>query len=69
MKVLQFTVSHSGLELLMCAQAITRLLALEDLGRDRDQYVITALVREDMLDTIIKKSADRPRWVRWPGHS
>ena len=66
MKVLQFTVSHAALESLMCGQAITRLLAIEDLGRERDQYIVTALIREEMLDTIIDKSSDRPRWVRWP---
>jgi hypothetical protein len=65
MKVLEFTVSHANLESLMCAQAIRRLLAIEDLGHERDQYVVTALIREDMLDTIIDKSSDRPRWVRW----
>jgi len=66
MKVLQFTVSHEALETLMCAQAIARLLKLEDLGHERDQYIVTALIRQDMLDTIIDKSSDRPRWVRWP---
>jgi len=66
MKVLEFTVSHEALESLMCAKAITRLLDIEDLGHERDQYVVKVLIREEMLDTIIEKSSDRPRWVRWP---
>jgi len=66
MKVLQFTVSHAALESLMCSKAIRRLLDIEDLGHERDQYIVTALVREDMLDILIEKSSDRPRWVRWP---
>jgi len=66
MRVLEFTVSHAGLESLMCESAITRLLRLQDLGHERDQYIVTALVHEEMLDTIIEKSAGRPRWVRWP---
>ena len=40
------------------------LIKLEDLGHERDQYVVTALVHEEMLDTIIEKCAGRPRWVR-----
>jgi len=32
----------------------------------RDQYVVTALVRQEHLDLIIEMSADRPRWVKWP---
>ena len=66
MKVLQFIVSHAALESLMCAGAIRRLLGVDDLGHERDQYIVTALIREDQLDTIIEASADRPRWIRWP---
>jgi len=66
MKVLEFTVSHAALRDLLCSDAITRLLALQDLGHKRDQYVITALVREEALDEIIDKASDRPRWVKWP---
>lgn len=66
MKVLEFTVSHAALRELMCSEAITRLLALNDLGHKRDQYVITALIREEALDDIIAKASDRPRWVKWP---
>jgi len=66
MRVLEFTISHAGLEALMCDKAITRLLKLQDLGHERDQYVVTALVHEEALDTVIEKCAGRPRWVRWP---
>lgn len=66
MKVLMFTVSHVHLEELMAMKAIARLLKLEDLGHQRDHYIITALVRETFLDVVIEKSADRPRWVKWP---
>lgn len=66
MKVLMFTVNHAHLEELMAMHAIARLLKLVDMGHKRDQYVVTALVREAHLDTIIDKSADRPRWVKWP---
>lgn len=66
MKVLMFTVSHAHLEELMALQAIARLHKIEDLGHRRDHYVVTALIREAHLDTIIEKSADRPRWVKWP---
>jgi hypothetical protein len=65
MKVLLFTVSHAHLEDLMAARAIARIYRLEDLGRERDQYEVTALVRQEHLDLVIDKSADRPRWVRW----
>jgi hypothetical protein len=65
-KVLEFTLSHAALESLMSQKAITRLLKLQDLGHERDQYIITALIRQEMLDTIIEKSSDRPRWIRWP---
>lgn len=65
MKILMFTISHGHLENLMAAGAIARLLKLEDLGRQRDQYIITALIREAFLDRIIELSADRPRWVKW----
>jgi hypothetical protein len=61
-----FTVSHAHLEELMASRAITRLHKIEDLGHERDQYVVTALVRDEHLDAVIEKSADRPRWVKWP---
>ena len=66
MKVLVFTVSHQHLEELMCMGCIARLISIEDLGHVRDQYVVTALVRQEHLDPIIDRSADRPRWVKWP---
>ena len=66
MKVLMFTVSHGHLEELMGNGCIARLHQIEDLGHERDQYVVTALVREEHLDQVIEKSADRPRWVKWP---
>ena len=66
MKVLRFTVSHAHLAELMCEGCISRLHKIVDLGRTRDQYIVTALVREEHLDPIIEKSADRPRWVKWP---
>lgn len=66
MKVLKFTVSHQHLEELMCKSCIARLHKIEDLGHVRDQYVVTALVRQEHLDLIIDMSADRPRWVKWP---
>jgi len=66
MKVLMFTVSHANLEELMAMKAIARLHDVKDLGRQRDHYVIKALIREEFLDTIIEKSADRPRWIKWP---
>ena len=69
MKTLMFTVSHQGLETLMGAGQLARLLDLKDLGHLRDQYVVTALVREEHLDAVIEQSADRPRWVRWPPES
>jgi hypothetical protein len=47
-------------------KAIARLHDVKDLGRQRDHYVIKALIREEYLDTIIEKSADRPRWIKWP---
>lgn len=66
MKVLRFTVSHQHLEQLMATGALARLHHIEDLGHQRDHYVVTALVREERLDAVIEKSADRPRWVKWP---
>ena len=66
MKVLMFTVSHAHLEQLMGAGCIARLHQIEDLGHARDQYIVTALVRDEHLDLVIEKSADRPRWVKWP---
>ena len=66
MKVLMFTVSHAHLEDLMAMKAIARLHKIEDLGHQRDQYIVTALVREAFLDIVIEKSSDRPRWVKWP---
>jgi hypothetical protein len=66
MKTLMFTISHQHLEDLMCNHCITRLYKIEDLGHERDQYVVTALVREEHLDAVIDKSADRPRWIKWP---
>ena len=66
MKVLEFTVGHAALESLMCAGALRRVLRLEDLGHARDHYRVTALVRDEMLDTVIEKSSGRPRWVKWP---
>ena len=65
MKTLQFTVTHANLEQVMCRQCIARLLKIEDLGHVRDHYVVTALVRDEHLDTIIEMAADRPRWVKW----
>jgi hypothetical protein len=65
-KTLLFTISHANLEYLMGHGYIARILKLEDLGRERDHYLVTALVRETFLDEIIEKSADRPRWVKWP---
>jgi hypothetical protein len=65
MKVLQFTISHEHLEDLMGQRAIARLHRVKDLGRERDHYEVTALVREEFLDAVIDKSADRPKWVRW----
>jgi hypothetical protein len=66
MKVLLFTISHAHLEALMAMKAIARLYKVEDLGHQRDHYEVTALVREEHLDSIIEKSADRPRWIKWP---
>jgi hypothetical protein len=66
MKVLRFTISHAHLEELMCKGCIARLHKIIDLGHVRDQYVVTALIRQEQLDRIIEKSADRPRWVKWP---
>jgi hypothetical protein len=61
-----FTVSHAHLEDLMASRAIARLHKIQDLGHERDQYIVTALVRDEHLDAVIEKSADRPRWVKWP---
>lgn len=66
MKTLRFTVSHGNLEALMCRQCLARLFHIDDLGHQRDHYVVTALVREEHLDEVIEKAADRPRWVKWP---
>lgn len=66
MKTLMFTISHGHLEQLMCRGCLARLFQIEDLGHVRDHYVITALVRDEHLDEVIEKSADRPRWVKWP---
>jgi hypothetical protein len=66
MKTLLFTVSHRSLEALMCGGCLTRLLSIDDLGHERDQYVVRALVRQEHLDQVIEKAADRPRWVTWP---
>jgi hypothetical protein len=64
MKVLDFTVSHANLEALMAQGRLVRLFSLEDRGRERDQYRIMALVRDEDVDEIIGRSAERPRWVR-----
>lgn len=66
MKTLQFTVSHGHLEDLMAEHRLARLVEIEDLGHERDQYVVTALVREENLDAVIDKAADRPRWLKGP---
>ncbi len=66
MKVLMFTVSHHHLEQLMCGGHLARVQHIEDLGHERDQYIVTALVRDEHLDEVIAKSADRPRWVKGP---
>ena len=50
----------------MADRRLVRVFALQDLGRERDHYEITALVREEDIDSVIELSADRPRWVRWP---
>jgi len=65
MKTLMFTVSHQNLEDLMCRHCLARLFKVEDLGHVRDHYVVTALVREEHLDEVIDKAADRPRWIKW----
>lgn len=67
MKILQFTVSHANLEALMCQRCLSRLVSIEDLGHERDHYVVRALVREEHLDSVIEKAADRPRWIRESG--
>lgn len=69
MKTLKFTVSHRHLEELMCGHYLTRLISIEDLGHERDQYIVRALVRQEHLDQVIEKAADRPRWVKWPESS
>jgi hypothetical protein len=66
MKTLQFTISHGNLEDLMAERRLARLIDIEDLGHERDQYVVTALVREENLDAVIAKAADRPRWLKGP---
>lgn len=65
MKTLLFTISHANLEALMAQGCLARILDLEDLGHERDHYRITALVRDRHLDEVIRRSADRPRWVTW----
>jgi hypothetical protein len=65
MKTLLFTISHANLEALMSQGCLARILRLEDLGRERDHYVITARVPEQHQDEVIRRSADRPRWVKW----
>ena len=69
MKTLMFTVSHRHLEELMCGHCLARLISIEDLGHERDQYIVRALVRQEHLDQIIEKAADRPRWIKWPESS
>jgi hypothetical protein len=66
MKTLRFTVSHQHLEDLMCGKCLARLFKIEDLGHLRDHYLVTALVREEHLDRVVEKAADRPRWAKWP---
>jgi hypothetical protein len=66
MKTLMFTVSHQHLEELMCSRCLARLVSIEDLGHIRDHYVVRALVRDEHLDAVIAKAADRPRWVKLP---
>lgn len=66
MKNLMFTISHQNLEELMCRHCLARLVSIEDLGHVRDHYMVTALVREEHLDEVIEKAADRPRWLKWP---
>jgi hypothetical protein len=65
-KTLLFTISHANLEALMCSSCLARIHELEDLGRERDQYRVIALVRETHVDEVIARSADHPRWVKWP---
>jgi hypothetical protein len=50
----------------MCEKRIARLFKVEDLGYIRDHYEVTALVRDEHLDAVVDKAADRPRWVKWP---
>ncbi|MDJ0741573.1 MAG: hypothetical protein QNJ91_17815 [Gammaproteobacteria bacterium] len=66
MKTLRFMVSHANLETLMCERRIARLFQVDDLGHERDHYEVTALVRQEHLDAVIAKAADRPRWIKWP---
>jgi hypothetical protein len=66
MKTLEFTINHRHLEQLMCNRCLSRLFKIVDLGHKRDHYVVTALVRDEHLDEVIDKSADHPRWVKWP---
>jgi hypothetical protein len=65
MKTLCFTITHANLEALMAEKRLVRVFALQDLGRERDHYEITALVREEDIDAVSELSADHPRWVRW----
>ena len=67
MKILCFTITHANLEILMSEQRLVRLFALEDLGRKRDHYEITALVKDEDVDRVIQLSAGHPRWVRTAG--
>lgn len=64
MKVLDFKVSHANLEALMGQRRLVRLFTLEDRGRERDHYRVTALVRDEDVSEVIGRSAERPRWVR-----
>jgi hypothetical protein len=65
MKTLCFTITHANLEALMAEKRLVRVFALQDLGRERDHYEITALVREEDIGAVSELSADHPRWVRW----
>jgi hypothetical protein len=65
MKTLCFTITHANLEALMGDKRLVRVFALQDLGRERDHYEVTALVREENIDVVTELSADHPRWVRW----
>lgn len=64
MKTLSFTITHANLQSLMCEGRLVRLFELEDLGRERDHYQITALVRDEDVDVVIERSTGHPRWIR-----